>query len=45
VEDNRALMSGASEPNKAIIQTKIAEYQRSTFYAKRQATRPIQQKT
>jgi len=27
----------ASNPNKAIIQTKIAEYQRNLTYAKRQA--------
>lgn len=44
--DAIALMKAvpASNPNKAIIQTKIAEYQRNLTYAKRQATRPIQQK-
>jgi len=36
--------SASEQPNKAIIQTKIAEYQRNLTYAKRQATRPIQQK-
>jgi len=31
--------SASEQPNKAIIQTKIAEYQRNLTYAKRQATR------
>jgi len=34
----------ATNPNKALAQTKIAEYQRNLTYAKQQATCPIQQK-
>jgi clan AA aspartic protease (TIGR02281 family) len=34
----------ATNPNKALAQTKIAEYQRNLTYAKQQATRRIQQK-
>ena len=43
--DAIALMKAlpATNPNKAIARTKIAEYQRNLTYAKQQATRPIQQ--